>query len=282
MSTDPDTAHRWPGGRRCVAVITVDVDGEAREIGRREHPLGKFSHGRYSARAGVPRYLRMLDDLGIRSTFFVPGHDAEIYPDMVRDIVAAGHEVAAHGYLHEGWDPGDAEPQLLRRSHDILTGLIGREPRGWRSPGGAKSERTLRTLADLGYLYDSSEKDYDLPFRTPPIGDHARRLVVLPNNTSSLDDYPFYRVSFTPPSEVLVHWIEEWEATRAEGGFFHLTVHPRCGYGSGTPARANVVRDLVRHIQASGDASFVTLEKLALWCAERSGAFERDWQREAI
>jgi peptidoglycan/xylan/chitin deacetylase (PgdA/CDA1 family) len=198
----------------------------------------------------------------------------------VREIVARGHEIGAHGYVHEGWDPGDAEPDLLRKSHAILTPLMGRPPRGWRSPGGSKSEVTMRTLLDLGYVYDSSEKDFDLPFMAHVPAETETRLMTLPNNVSSLDDFPFYRVSYTPPSEVLAQWTEEWEAIRAENGFFDLTIHPRVGYGSGSPARADVIRKLVRHIQASGDATFVTLEELADWCIARRGDFQRDWTRE--
>ena len=94
-------AHEWPGGRRCVATLTIDFDGECREVGRKETPLGKFSHGRYSAKCGIPRYLNLCDELGIKATFFVPGWDAEHYPDLVREIIARGHEIGAHGYSHE-------------------------------------------------------------------------------------------------------------------------------------------------------------------------------------
>lgn len=269
--------HAWPEGKRVAATITIDFDGESREKGRKENHLGKNSHGRYSAKCGVPRYLDLCDELGIRTTFFVPGYDAELHPQSVRDIEARGHEVAAHGYEHEGWDPGDAEPELLRKSHRILSALMKAPPRGWRSPGGSKTEVTMRTLLDLGYVWDSSEKDYDLPFMPDVPRDRERKLITLPNNVSSLDDFPFYRVSYTPPSEILAHWIEEFEAIRAENGYFDLTIHPRCGYGSGTPARANVVRELVRYMQATGDVVFLTLGELADWCLQRPEEFQRDF-----
>jgi peptidoglycan/xylan/chitin deacetylase (PgdA/CDA1 family) len=274
--------HAWPGGKRCVAAITIDFDGDCREVGRKETPLGRNSHGRYSAKCGIPRYLDLCDELGIKATYFVPGYDAEKHPDLVREIIARGHEIAAHGYLHEGWDPGDQEPDLLKKSHHILTPLMGKPPRGWRSPGGSKTEVTMRTLIDLGYVYDSSEKDYDVPFTAHGPADRENKLMTLPNNVASLDDYPFYRVSYTPPSEVLEHWIEEWEAIRSENGFFDLTVHPRVGYGSGSPARVDVVRKLVRHMQSSGDVTFCTLEDLADWCIARRGQFVRNWARENI
>jgi len=47
----------------------------------------------------------------------VPGYDAEYYPDTVKEIHRRGFEVAAHGYLHEGWELGDEEEELLTRTH---------------------------------------------------------------------------------------------------------------------------------------------------------------------
>ena len=56
-------------------------------------------------------------------TFYVSGYDAEENPDIVRNIARSGVEVGSHGYLHEGVDPGDAEPELLERTHKVLTDI---------------------------------------------------------------------------------------------------------------------------------------------------------------
>ncbi|TCU33913.1 polysaccharide deacetylase family protein [Rhizobium azibense] len=264
--TSADHSSRWPNAARCVVAITIDFDGPSLEIGRGRNTLGIYSHGRYSAKCGIPRYLRILEETGIPATFFVPGYDAEQHPQSVREIVGSGHEVAAHGYVHEGWDLGDEEPFFLQKTHEILTDLVGAAPLGWRSPSGHKSARTMRALKRLGYIYDSSDKDRDLPYLAEFGGRVHDNLIILPNNTSSLDDFPFYRVSYTPPSEVLAHWIEEYEAIRAEGGYFNLTLHPRVGYGSGSPARAHIVKELIEYIKESGDAQFVNLAQFADWC----------------
>lgn len=266
MEASDDLPSRWPNGARCVVAITIDFDGPSLEVGRARNTLGIYSHGRYSAKCGIPRYLRILQDASIPSTFFVPGYDAEQHPESVREIAASGHEIGAHGYVHEGWDLGDEEPFFLRKTHDVLTDLLGAPPLGWRSPSGHKSARTMRELKRLGYIYDSSDKDRDMPYMAEFDGRVHDDLVVLPNNTSSLDDFPFYRVSYTPPSDVLAHWIEEFEAIRDEGGYFNLTLHPRVGYGSGSPARAHIVKELIDHIKSSGDACFVGLAQLAKWC----------------
>jgi peptidoglycan/xylan/chitin deacetylase (PgdA/CDA1 family) len=267
-------ARQWPGDSRCVVLLSVDFDGAGNELGLGFDPVGVRSAGGYSARRGVPRMLELFARHDVPATFFVPGYDAERHPDLVRAIVAAGHEVAAHGYLHERWLlPPDEEEALLRRSHDILTRIAGTPPVGWRSPGGMKSTRTLQVLRELGYLYDSSDKDYDLPYPAI-VGDaQSRAMVELPNNTSSLDDFPLYVEGAYAPSEVLELWQAEFDAIYDEGGCFMLTWHPRAGFGSGTPARARVIDELITGIRGYREVHFSRLRDLAAWCLDPAHGF---------
>jgi hypothetical protein len=86
---------------RATVCLSFDFDAISLWIG----PMGAtspsmISRGEFGA-VGVERILRLLAREGIRATFFVTGHTAETYPDHLRAIVAAGHEVGHHGYLHE-------------------------------------------------------------------------------------------------------------------------------------------------------------------------------------
>lgn len=254
----------------------MDFDGPSVEAGRGEAPLGVKSHGRYAAKCGIPRYLDLFARQAIPVTFYVPGYDAEAYPAVVTAIAQAGYEIGAHGYRHEGFDLGEEEAHYLDRTHRVLTEVAGQSPKGWRSPSGQKSVRTIRTLRRLGYVYDASDKDFDLPYLAQYDGEEHRDFIVLPNNTSSLDDFPFYRVSYTPPSEVLAHWIQEFDAIYREGGYFNLTLHPRAGYGSGSPARARIVDQLIGHIKHGDNVRFVGMLELAEWCL----ASPEDWRRD--
>lgn len=263
----------WPDGVRCVVAITIDFDGPSNEVGCGHRPLGIRSAGRYSGRRGVPRYLEMLGRLGIPATFFIPGYDAECFPDSVRDIAREGHEIGAHGYLHEGvLLPAEEEERRLVLTHRILTGLTGKPPVGWRSPSGRKTHATLPVLRRLGYLYDSSDKDFDLPYLLD-LGDGVS-IVEIPNNTFSLDDYPWYRFSMTPVSEVLGQWRQEFASIYSDRGFFILLVHPRSGWGSGTPSRTAAMESLIRFIRSHDGVRFVTLEELCHWVAARPAEFE--------
>jgi peptidoglycan/xylan/chitin deacetylase (PgdA/CDA1 family) len=267
------TRPPWPQGARCVFLMTVDFDGPSNDVGRGYRPLGVRSAGRYAARCGVPRYLDMLERLGVPATFFVPGYDAECHPALIRSIAGAGHEVAAHGYEHEGMLlPPAEEERRLRLAHDILSNLLGEAPRGWRSPGGQKTAVTLPVLRSLGYGYDSSDKDCDMPYLLNLGQDD--RMVELPNNTLSLDDFPWFSESRTPVSEVLRQWQREFDAIYADRGYFMFVVHPRAAWGSGTPARARAVEAMIRYAQSHRDVHFMRLHELAGWVNAQADHFE--------
>lgn len=251
------------------------MDGPAVEVGRGQLPLGLHSRGRYAIRRGIPRSLEMLARHGIPATFFMCGYDAEIAPALMREVHAAGHEIAAHGYLHEGWDLGAAEPELLERTHNILADCVGEAPVGWCSPSGRKSALTLPVLRRLGYRYDASEKDDDLPYLARIGGEVAEDFIILPNNTVSLDDAPSYVQGQALAAEVLEEWLAELDAIMEGSGYLHLTVHPRAGYGSGTPARAAVVDRFLAEALSRPGVRAMTLRDLADHCLSDPAAWRR-------
>jgi peptidoglycan/xylan/chitin deacetylase (PgdA/CDA1 family) len=272
--SDPFRKRRWPGGAECVVAVTVHMDGPAVEVGKGLVPLGLYSRGRYAARRGVPRFLDMLARHGVPATFFMCGYDAEIYPEIMRDVHRAGHEIAAHGYVHEGFDLGEEEPARLKKTHDILADCVGVAPVGWCSPSGRKSRLTIPTLRSLGYRYDASEKDDDLPYLLKADGVVQRDFVVLPNNTTSLDDYPFYHDGQATAAEVLDNFLAELDVIVAGDGYLHLTVHPRGGPCSGTPARAAAVDRFLAAAKAVPGVRFVTMAELADHCLANAA----DWE----
>lgn len=260
---------------RCVVLIGIDFDGPSHEVGRGIAPLGKHSWGNYSARCGVPRHMEMLASHGVPATFFIPGYDAERHPDTIAQIDRNGFEVAAHGYLHEAWElQPDEEEQLLRKTDDILQDIVGKPVLGWRSPSGRKSERTMAVLRSMGYIYDSSDKDYDRPYRLR-FGKGAEDFIVeLPNNTYSLDDFPFYKFSYTPPSEVLAQWKSEFDAIYGVDRFFVFSLHPRAGWGSGTPSRTHALSEMIKYMKSHDGVRFMDYRGFAQWCLQHGDNLE--------
>ncbi|HEY9274668.1 polysaccharide deacetylase family protein [Achromobacter sp.] len=254
---------------RAVVCVTVHVDGPAVEVGRKQFPAGPHTAGRYAIRRGVPRHLDILARHGMPATFFACGYDVERYPATFHDILEAGHEIAAHGYLHEAWDLGEDEPALLEKTHRIIQRELGVTPVGWCSPSGRKSHRTLPALRRLGYCYDASEKDQDRPYLPADTAD----FVMLPNNTVSLDDYPFYFSGHSLAAEAYDNWVQEFEALREAEGYVHLTVHPKAAGGSGTPARAAALDRFLAYLAAQPDVHVMTLAALARHCLARPDAW---------
>jgi peptidoglycan-N-acetylglucosamine deacetylase len=265
--TPAPPAVSWPGGARCAVFMSVDLDGISLERGEGVEPLGIYSYGVYAYRRGVPRYLDLFDRRGLRVTFFVPGYDGEAAPDVIRAVAAEGHEVGAHGYCHESaYLEGEEERQLLRRTHTILGDLVGEPPRGWRNPGGMKSRYTAAYLRELGYVYDSSDKDFERPYRFEVDGSGSGVMAELPTNSAILDDGFLNPVAMLPPSEILALWRAEFDTVYRAGGYFALILHGRAWWGMGTPSRIRVVDELIRHIQAHRDVAWVRGIDLARWC----------------
>lgn len=110
----------------------------------------------------VDRILGMLDERGVRATFFTLGWIAERYPEIVRAIVAGGHELASHGYGHQRVSDLDAKAFLddITRAKSILEDIGGSPVVGYRAPsfsiGASNRGWAFESLAQAGYRYSSS------------------------------------------------------------------------------------------------------------------------------
>lgn len=147
----PGRSHRAPG----TVCVTVDNLGEAAELGGGTWP-SDAPVGEHFTVGVVRRMLELLERHGVAATFFVEAFNAEVYPALLREIVARGHEIACHGWQHELWGTLTAgqELRVLSRSTRALRRL-GVEPVGFRPPGGQVTTRTPGRLAELGYRYYS-------------------------------------------------------------------------------------------------------------------------------
>jgi polysaccharide deacetylase family protein (PEP-CTERM system associated) len=107
------------------------------------------------------RLLELLDETGVRATFFVVGSVAESYPQLVRDVATRGHEVASHTYRHEviyRLRPEDFRADV-EQSRNQLQDLTGQPVYGFRAPEfsvGHLRHWSFEQLAAAGFTYDSS------------------------------------------------------------------------------------------------------------------------------
>jgi len=71
--------------------------------------------------------------------------------------------------------------------------------------------------------------------------------------------------------------MQEFDAIYAEGGYFNLTVHPRVGYGSGSPARVAIVEKLIAYIKRHDGVRFAGMLETGAMVPETPGDWRRDW-----
>ncbi|MDX1871590.1 polysaccharide deacetylase [Mycolicibacterium sp. 120266] len=264
-----DGKFAWPAGKSAAASFSFDVDAESAVLWGNDAVAARMSvisHQAYGPLVGVPRILDLLERHQIPATFFVPGHTAHRYPDAVRSIVAAGHEIAHHGYLHE--QPTaltmDEEIEALDRGLAALAEVAGVRPVGYRAPMWDLSWRTPDLLAERGFLYDSSLMDADHPYELA-VGDTS--LVEIPIQWA-LDDWEQY--CYLPdvsgsgliesPRKARELWQLEFDALRDAGGCWVLTNHP---FLSGRPSRAAELGDLMRYVVEHTDVWTTNLGTIA-------------------
>ncbi len=147
----------WPGGARSAVSITFDNLGEANDLELGLWPDDEPVGAHFSALEVLPRIREMLAGLGVRSTFFLEGWNASVYPDEIRRVSADGHEIAYHAWRHEAWINLNAEQQRdnLRRGRAAFEEL-GFALKGFRPPGGLLPDDALDILAAEGFTYCSA------------------------------------------------------------------------------------------------------------------------------
>jgi peptidoglycan/xylan/chitin deacetylase (PgdA/CDA1 family) len=265
----------WPNGLRCAVALSFDADHDTIPLrDGLESPM-MISQGQYGSRRGVPRIRALLQQEQIAATFFYPAVSAMLYPDEVRGIVADGHEIAIHSWIHERNNllSYNVERELSFRAADKLSEISGRDPVGMRTASWDFSPNTLEIIREMGLLYDSSLMADDDPYELlangepsgvvelPPewIRDDAAYLVM--ERFSGLRPY-------TAPSAVEEIFRAEFDGARDEGGLFVLTMHPDV---IGHRSRIGVLKRLVAHIKQHGDCWFATHAQVAQWCKDQAG-----------
>ena len=109
----------------------------------------------------MPVLLDMYRKYKVKSTFFYTGHIAKLFPDIVRMIIADGHEIGSHGKSHlveNGFDimPYEKQMRHLEYSKKLLEDISGESVVSFRAPALRVSPVTARALIETGFLIDSS------------------------------------------------------------------------------------------------------------------------------
>jgi peptidoglycan-N-acetylglucosamine deacetylase len=261
----------------------VDVDAVAGWLGSYggEDSPDDISRGLFAGEVGSPRLLKMFARLGIKTTWFIPGHSIETFPAEMKAVAEAGHEIGIHGYSHENpiAMPREQEMAVLDKCIDLVTQLSGRRPTGYVAPWWEFSTVTNELLLERGIKYDHSLMHYDHQPYYVRVGDswtkidyskHPKEwmvplrrgqetdLIEIPASWY-LDDLPpmlFIKKSpnshgFVNPRDIEQMWRDQfdWVYREYDYAVFPITIHPDV---SGRPHAGDAGAALSPHDRPSG------------------------------
>ena len=122
--------------KEILCAFGIDVDAVAGWLGSYggEDSPDDISRGIFAGEIGTPRLLKLFERNGLRTTWFIPGHSIETFPEQTKMVVDAGHEIGMHGYSHEN-------PISMTTRRNGGTSPRSRRPRRSRSSS-ARSPRS--------------------------------------------------------------------------------------------------------------------------------------------
>jgi peptidoglycan/xylan/chitin deacetylase (PgdA/CDA1 family) len=280
--------------KEILCAFGVDVDAVAGWLGSYggEDSPDDISRGIFAGEVGVPRLLQLFERQELTTTWFIPGHSVETFPEQTRAVAAAGHEIGIHGYSHE--NPiemsREQEAAVLDKSIALVEEFTGRRPTGYVAPWWEFSRVTNELLLERGIKYDHSLMHRDFEPYYVRVGDtwtpidysrpaeewmrplergQETDLVEIPANWY-LDDLPpmmFIKKSpnshgFVNPRQLEEMWRDQfdWVYRELDYGVFTMTIHPDV---SGRPQVLLMLERLIAHINSHPAVRWATFDEIA-------------------
>jgi len=281
--------------------IGVDVDAVAGWLGSYggEDSPDDISRGVFAGEVGSRRLLKLFDKYGLQTTWFIPGHSIETFPEETALVVEAGHEVGMHGYSHE--NPISMTPEqeeaVLVKCIDLIEQASGRRPTGYVAPWWEFSNVTNELLLKHGIKYDHSLMHRDFHPYYVRVGDSWTKidyskqpeewmkplvrgeetdLIEIPASWY-LDDLPpmmFIKAApnshgFVNPRHLEEIWRDQFDYVYREEEYavFGMTIHPDV---SGRPQVLLMLERLIEYISQFEGVRWAKMDEIADDFATRS------------
>ncbi len=261
----------WPNHAKISVSLAFDLDGNTiwknkiRDLPNGERYLKGPSVGSFGPDTGARRILDILDEFNLKATWFIPATIVEENVELVKTIIAAGHELAHHGLDHTSDYGATFEEQkaYILRSQDMFERAVGVRAVGCRNTGPLLPETEQWMYTEGGFIYSSPgcNPEY-LDYYT--VGGVKTQAVNI-TCPDELDDYIMSVYNSYP--QVLVglprvacytgiyqKFIRETEGALRYGQSISASFHPQvCSH----PGRALLLRDYCRYLS----------EHSEIWCA---------------
>ena len=280
--------------KEIIVAYGVDVDAVAGWLGSYggEDSPDDISRGLFAGEIGSERLLNLFKKYNLKTTWFIPGHSIETFPEQTRKIAEAGHEIGIHGYSHENPIAMTAQQEeaVLLKCIDLVEEVSGKRPTGYVAPWWEFSNITNELLLKNGIKYDHSLMHNDFSPYYVRVGDSWTRinysqpaetwmkplvrgaetdLIEIPANWY-LDDLPpmmFIKKSpnshgFVNPRDIEQMWKDQfdWVYRESDYAIFTMTIHPDV---SGRPQVLLMHERLIEYINSHEGVRWATFDEIA-------------------
>ena len=232
-----------------------------------------LSYAAYGARAGVWRILETLEELGLKASMSTNGRAAELYPEAVRAVADAGHELVGHGWENDVTMPDndpEAERDEIRRVTEAIEKAGGVRPVGWTSPGSAGSANTYSLLAGEGYIWNGDVADDDLPYSRQT---ENGPIMMMPRVNMPQNDLIMWVLGRGSPEVMYENFKDTFDQLYGEGvkgrpGWVEIVMHTQMG---GRPTLIPMLKRCIAYARQHDDVWFCRKGDLARWAAKLEG-----------
>jgi allantoinase len=260
----------WPNAAKIavsffVAFETFEKYSQYRQGGDKPD-YASLAYGEYGGKAGIWRIMEVLARNGVKGTIDTNGRVAEDFPEALKALHAAGHEIVGHGWVNDtalSSLDASSERNLIRRTLDALAAVTGKRPVGWVSPGHRVNEYTFGNFVDEGIFWTGDLPGPDIPQLRVVNG---KPLVIMPrldyaNDLSLLfnakNPARFYFDSF----KAAFDWLYAEGQTGAPK-LIDCLVHAHIG---GRPNIIGVFEECIRYAKGFPEVWFATKGEIARW-----------------
>ncbi len=254
----PRPTLQWPGGQLICCTFRVAYEA-FRKSGRfKKSPaipvnVASLSHANYGGSVGIWRLMDIFDRHEIVASIAANGYAVEKWPDSVRALHDAGHEISAHGMTndHHMTDLSpDEQREEIAACTRVITECTGQRPSGWGGPGNLSTEETLGLLAQDGYRYFGDAFDDDVPYMAEVDG---HRIAMIPK-LNYANDWRAWSgglgnaTTFFEGFRTTFDYLYE-EGLRGRPGMMDVILHAELG---GRPNIAAAFEEMIRYVKRYG------------------------------
>jgi peptidoglycan/xylan/chitin deacetylase (PgdA/CDA1 family) len=277
MSTQTSTpaGQFWPGDTRLAISISMQFEAGGQPPKGTDSPFPKIDFPdsvssdaatntwfAYGYREGIPRILDLWDRHGVKVTSHMIGEAARKHPELAREIVARGHEAAAHGpqWRSQYAMSREEEKQFIAEGTRMVEEVTGQRPTGYNANWLRRGPNTLSLLQELGYTYHIDDLSRDEPFIEQVNG---KDFVVVPYTLRNNDILLIEGRNYSP-DKFLAQIKRDFDELYQEAGtrrrMMSISAHDRI---SGSPQMVSVWDEFIRYAKSKPGVAFMRKDAIA-------------------